>query len=85
MLGLWFFVCLVLGVFSSLSIILQRKRERELVALHYVVAVCVLCLFLAVPWLGLQSVNVAFRGHTQFLFTCYTQCFKIQALPCLCS
>ena len=27
-------------------------------------AVGVLCLFLMVPWVGLQCVNVAFPGHT---------------------
>ena len=27
-------------------------------------AVCVLCLFLTVPWVGLQSLIVAFSGHT---------------------
>ena len=31
------------------------------------VAVCVLCLFLAVPWVGLWSVSVAFPGHTPVL------------------
>ena len=29
-----------------------------------VVAVCDLCLFLTVPWVGMQSVIVAFPGHT---------------------
>ena len=32
-----------------------------------VVAVCVLPLFPKVLWVGLQSVNVAFPGHTHFL------------------
>ena len=40
-------------------------RKKELVALHYcVVAVCVLCLFLMVPWVGLQSLMVSFPDHT---------------------
>ena len=33
---------------------------------HYfncIVAVCVLCLFLAVPWIGLHTVVVTFPGH----------------------
>ena len=33
---------------------------------HYfncVMAICVLCLFLVVPWAGLQTVVVAFFGH----------------------
>ena len=33
---------------------------------HYtnsVVAVCVLCLFVVVPWIGMHTVVVAFLGH----------------------
>ena len=33
----------------------------------YFVAVCVLCLFLAVPWVDLESVIVVFSGHTPLL------------------
>ena len=43
-------------------------RERELVALFYVVAVCVLSLFLAMAWIGLQCVIVAFSGLTHLPF-----------------
>ena len=32
-----------------------------------VVALCVQCLFLTVPWVGLQSVIVAFPGHAHLL------------------
>ena len=32
-------------------------------------AVCVLRLFFAVPWVGLNYVIVVFPGHTHFLFT----------------
>ena len=32
------------------------------------VTVCVLCLFLAVPSVGLKSVIVAFPGHIHFLW-----------------
>ena len=32
-----------------------------------VVAVCVLCPFLTVPWVGMQSVFVAFPGHIHLL------------------
>ena len=61
----------VLSVLSSFEIISPRKRE--LVALLYLfprchVAVSVLCLFLTVPWVGLQCVSVAFLGHTYFFF-----------------
>ena len=30
--------------------------------------VCALCLFLTVPWVGLQSVIMAFAGHTPLPF-----------------
>ena len=36
--------------------------------LNCVVTVCILCLFLTVPWVGLQSVIVAFPGHTNLPF-----------------
>ena len=51
-------------VLSSLAIILQRKRDLD-AYFSSVVAVCVLCLFLAVLWVGLRSVVVVFPGHTQ--------------------
>ena len=35
-------------------------------------AVCVLCLFLTVQWVGLQSVIVAFPGHTHFLIVMFS-------------
>ena len=31
-------------------------------------AVCVLCLFLVIPWVGLCPVLMAFPGHTPTLF-----------------
>ena len=56
-------VCdVVLGDLSSLAIILLRKRE---------LAVCIMCLFLAVPWVGLRTVIVVFSGDTWFLQSCY--------------
>ena len=58
------FCGVVHGVLSSLENILLRKRE--LVALLCVVAVCVLCLFLRVLWVGLWSVIAALPGHTHF-------------------
>ena len=59
----------LLCVHSSFAIILKRKRKRKLVALLLlshgcVVAVDVLCLFLMVPWVGLQCVTVVFPDHT---------------------
>ena len=60
------FCGVVLGV-QSIAIALLRKRE--LVALFScVVAVCALCLFLAVPWVALRSVIVVFPGHTHLIF-----------------
>ena len=36
-------------------------------------SVSVLCLFLTVPWVGLQCVIVAFPSHTHFVFTALFQ------------
>ena len=57
----------VIGVLSSLTIILLKKRERYIFVLIKK-AVCVLCLFLVVPWVGLKSVVVTFPGHTNLFF-----------------
>ena len=57
----------IFGALSSLAIILLSKRE--LVALLYfncVVAACILCLFLMVPWVGLQYEILTFPGHTHY-------------------
>ena len=66
------FVMLALVSFSSFAINLTRKRE--LVALIVFLMVCsisVLWLFLTVPWVGQQCVNVVciFPEHTQFLYS----------------
>ena len=34
------------------------------------VTVTVLCLFLTMPWVGMQCVIVTFPGHTYLLFRC---------------
>ena len=56
---------------SSFTIILVRKRELvtllELSSYHRV-TVSVLWLFLAVSWVGLQCVIMAFPDHTHILF-----------------
>ena len=39
-----------------------------LIAFQCHLTVSVLCLFLTVPWVGLQCVIVAFPGHTHLLF-----------------
>ena len=65
------FCCALLCVLSSFAIIL--RRERELVALLLLsygclVTVNILCLFLAVPWVGLRCVLVVFPDHTHLLY-----------------
>ena len=59
----------LLYVHSSFAIILMWKRE--LVALLSWSSWCLMIfvrLFLAVPWVCLQFVNVVFPDHTQLLF-----------------
>ena len=51
-------------------LVLQSSRDRWRCFTLYSwchVAVSVLCLFLTVPWVGMQCVLVAFPGHTYFL------------------
>ena len=55
------FSSVVLNDISSLAIILLRKRAWMLY-FNCVVAVSVLCLFITVPWVGLQSVIVVYPG-----------------------
>ena len=52
-----FFCCAVLSIISSSATIFWWH-----------VTVCGLCLFLTVPWVGLQCVIVVFPGHTHLLF-----------------
>ena len=63
------FCDVILGALLSLAIILLRKRAG---LFNCVVAVCVLCLFLTVPWVGLQSVFKASPGHITY-FSTYIQ------------
>ena len=63
------FCCTLLYVLSSFAIILMGLRE--LVALLILSSWClviVLWLFLAVPWVCLQFVIVAFPDHTHLLY-----------------
>ena len=62
----------LLYVYSSFSIILMGKRERELVALLSLSSCClviVVWLFLAVPLVCLKFVNVVFPDHTHYFRT----------------
>ena len=52
--AVWFFVPFLVKLASF------RGRESWLIYFNCVVAVCVLCLYLAVPWVGPQSVIVTF-------------------------
>ena len=65
------FCYVLLCVHSSFAIILKRKRKLiALLVLSYRFSVInVLWLFLMVPWVGLQCVNVVFPDYTHLL--CY--------------
>ena len=63
------FCCTLLYVFSSIAIILRRRRE--LVALLNLSALCLVMvewLFLAVPWGFLRFVTVVLPDHAHLLF-----------------
>ena len=45
---------------------------------YFVVGVSVLCLFYMIPWVGLQSVIVAFPGHTHLYFYTYFSALSIK-------
>ena len=64
----YMFCCAVLCVLSSFAII--PLGERVLVILLLLSSEChvfvvVLCLFLTVPWVGMQCVTVEFPGHAR--------------------
>ena len=71
----WFlFRNAVLRVFSSFVIISMAEEERNgcfTLCFCCCVAVIVPFLYLAVPWIGLWSVVVAFPGHTHLLLDYY--------------
>ena len=63
------FCCTLLYVNSSFAIILMGKRELvAMLSLSSWCLVIVVWLFLAVPWVCLQSVIVVFPDHTHLLF-----------------
>ena len=69
-LGLSLFCYALLCVHSSFAIILKRTRKLVILLLlsyRCIVLIYVLCLFLLVPWVGLQCVIVVFSDHTNFL------------------
>ena len=63
------FCCALLRVHSSFAIISMGKRERDaLLCLSSWYLVNVVWLFLAVPRVCLQFVNVVFSDHSHLLF-----------------
>ena len=62
------FCCVLIYVHSSFAIILMGKRKMvALLSLSSWCLVIVVWLFLAVPWVCLQSVIVVFPDHTHLL------------------
>ena len=57
---------MVLGVITNLQCSNHPDEEERVGFFSFkcVEAVCVLCLFLMVPWFGLWSVSVILPGHT---------------------
>ena len=53
-------------------------KESLLLYLDCVVAICVLCPFLIVSWVGLQSVIVTFPGHILFYINCLQKKYNME-------
>ena len=62
---------------------LSLSAESILLYFICVVAVCVLLLFLDVPWFGLQGVTVVFPGHTHLLFFICIHILRMRAVKTL--
>ena len=58
----------LLCVHSSFAIIFKKRELVALLLFSYrcIVTLCVLWLFLAVPWVDLQCMIVVFSDHTHF-------------------
>ena len=70
------FCCALLCVRFGFAVILKRRRGLVtllLLSCRCVVAVGVLWLYLAVPWVGLQYVIVIFTDHTHLLFAIFSK------------
>ena len=75
------FCCMLLYAPSSFAIILMGKRE--LVALLNLSSWClviVVWLFLVVPWVCLQFMNLVFPDHTHLLFLRVSQLVQFAVL-----
>ena len=58
--------CLSCGFGALFSLAITLLRKSLSLFFNYAVALCVLCRFLTVSWVGFQTVVVAFPDHTQF-------------------
>ena len=77
--GFSVYCCALLYVHSSFAIILMGKRKLvALLCLSSCCLVMVVWLFLAVPWVCLRFVIMAFPDHTQLLFLLCLYCKSIQ-------
>ena len=69
-------LCFVLQYLTLFQVVLSSRWRRELIALLLLypechVAIIVIFLFLALPWVGLLNVNVAISGLTHLLLCCF--------------
>ena len=77
------FCCKLLYVHSSFAIFLIGKGELvALLSLSPLCLVMVVWLFLAVPWVCLRYVIVAFPDHTHLLFLLFNTSLTFQFLGC---
>ena len=62
------FVTFPCGVLSQVWCLIVSIPDLCLLTyIKCIVVVCVQCLFLTVPWVGLQSAIVEFSGHSHYL------------------
>ena len=63
-------VSLFCGVFLVSNPVIGKRyiHVADLLFVNCAVAVCFLCPFRTVPWVGLQSVIAVFLSHTHFIF-----------------
>ena len=62
------FCCTLLYAHSSFAILIGKRKLVALLILSLWCLVIVVLLYLAVPWVCLQFVSVAFPDHTHLLF-----------------
>ena len=75
------FCCMSLYAPSSFAIILMGKRELvALLSLSFWCLVIVVWLFLVVPWVCLQFMNLVFPDHTHLLLFVFSQLVQFAVL-----